>query len=64
MRSGRAGKEDINAKCIFMGAQSKTVRGDKEGATVMVIKDDNENPQLPVLTHASVNSASSTSKDH
>lgn len=24
MQSGRAGKEDINAKCVFMNAQSKT----------------------------------------
>lgn len=35
MRSGRAGKEDIIAKCIFMVAQSKAVRDIKRGCNTV-----------------------------
>lgn len=59
MQSERAGKEDISVKCVFMVTKSETVRGGEEGATVGVINHDNENQQLPVLMHASGNSANS-----
>lgn len=38
MQSGRAGKDDINAKYIFMVAQSKTVRAGKEELLNMTMK--------------------------